>query len=300
MADGFDDDPTADSVVPPMPLPGREDISVLVLSGPSAGQYRKLPRDGGIIGRESDVDISVNDPGVSRRHAMIAREETNRFAIRDLQSRYGTYVEGEKVEKHVLSDGDRVQISGETVLRVRYQDAKETEILDRIQEAVVRDSLTGVSNRRYFLERLEQEYGYARRHNVPLTVLMIDLDCFKAINDTRGHPIGDLLLRQVGRMLHGAVRVEDVVARYGGDEFAIVSRGYDAAEGERFATRLLKAFRERPLKVHEEPFVVTLSIGVATYHRGEPDNLMQLIARADAALYQAKREGRDRVTVWKN
>src|SRR5262245_8322073 len=128
MADGFDDDPTADTVAPPLPLPGREDISILVLSGPSSGQYKKLPRDGGIIGRDPDAEISINDPGVSRRHALIAREDVNRFAIRDLQSRYGLYVEGAKVEKHVLLDGDRVQISGETVVRVRYQDAKETEI----------------------------------------------------------------------------------------------------------------------------------------------------------------------------
>jgi diguanylate cyclase (GGDEF)-like protein len=299
MGDGFDDDPTADNLVPPMPLLGREDISILVLSGPSAGQYRKLPRDGGIIGRETDVDITVNDPGVSRRHALIAREDMGRFVIRDLQSRYGLWVEGEKVDRHVLSDGDRVQLSGETVIRVRYQDAKETEILDRIQEAVIRDPLTGVANRRYFLERLEQEYGYARRHSTPLTVLMIDIDFFKRINDARGHPVGDQVLRGVGRTLHGAVRVEDVVSRYGGDEFAVLSRGYDIDEGERFAHRLLKTMRDKPIRVHEESFPVTLSIGAATYVRGDPDGIMQLIARADSALYQAKQRGRDQVASWK-
>jgi diguanylate cyclase (GGDEF)-like protein len=300
MVDGFDEDTTADNITPPMPLLGREDISILVLSGPSAGQYRKLPRDGGIIGREADVDFPINDPGVSRRHALIAREDTNAFVIRDLESRYGLYVEGEKVERHMLSDGDRIQMSGETVIRVRYQDPKETEILDNLHEAVIRDSLTGVANRRYFLERLEQEFGYARRHNAPLTILMIDVDHFKRVNDARGHPTGDQVLRAVGRALHGAVRVEDVVARYGGDEFMVLSRGYDTSEGERFAARLLKTVREKAIRVGQDQFSVTVSVGVATYHRGEPESLMQLIARADAALYQAKLRGRDQCAVWKS
>jgi diguanylate cyclase (GGDEF)-like protein len=299
MPRGFDDDSTAESVVPPMLLPIRADISLLVLSGPAAGQFHKLPLTGGFIGRELDTQVPISDPGVSRRHAQIVRDEKGVFVIVDLESRYGVYIEGEKVERKPLADGDRIQVSADTVIRVRYQDTKETEILDRLQEAVRRDPLTGVANRRYLLERLEQEFAFARRHTTPLAVLMIDVDFFKRINDTRGHQTGDKVLRSVGRALHQAVRAEDLVARYGGDEFVVVARGYDEIEGERFAERLVRSIRDNAIEVETETYPVTLSIGVSAYHRGDPENLMQLIARADASLYRAKAQGRNQVSVWK-
>jgi two-component system, cell cycle response regulator len=298
MGSGFEDETTADSVKPPSPLPGREDISILVLSGPSAGAYYKVAKDGGVIGREPDADIPILDPGVSRKHARIERVERARFVIRDLDSRYGVWVEGVRASEHAIRDGDRIQISGETVIRVRYQDAKETEILDRIQEAVIRDPLTGVFNRRHFLERLEQEYAFARRHGTPVSVLMIDIDHFKKINDTHGHPVGDSVLAAVGRLLLGAVRVEDVIARYGGDELVIISRAYDANDSQLFAERLVKMIREKPIRVGSLEFPLTMSVGIATYQGADPDSQMTLVARADAALYRAKMLGRDRIAVW--
>jgi diguanylate cyclase (GGDEF)-like protein len=295
---GPEDDSTVESVVPPGPLLRREDISLLILTGPAAGQYHKLPYEGGLIGRALDVDVTIPDPGVSRHHARILREEKNVFVIADLDSNYGVWIEGERARTQPLQDGDRVQLSADTLIRVRYQDTKETEILDRIQDAVRRDALTGVANRRYLIERLDQELAYARRHNASFTVLMIDVDFFKRINDTRGHQIGDELLRAVGRSLHQAVRVEDLVARYGGDEFMVFARGYDDTEGAHFADRLVRSIRDRPIHIGEDNYSVTLSIGVASYHRGDPDSLMQLITRADAALYQAKARGRNQVAVW--
>lgn len=300
MVEAYQEECTFETEAAPLPLLSREDLSFLVLSGPSAGQYRRLPRDGGTIGRDPELALSVQDPGVSRHHARLEREAGGRYSIRDLDSRYGVYVEGERITRKVLADGDRIQLSADTVIRVRYQDARETEILERLQEAVVRDALTGVYNRRYFVERFEQEFGFARRHGAPLTMLMIDIDFFKEINDTRGHQVGDLVLRGVGRSLHAAVRVEDLVARYGGDEFVILSRGHDAGDGEAFGQRLLRTVRERPVRIGPEPFPVTLSIGIATYHRGDPEGMMQLIARADSALYEAKRRGRNQVAVWKS
>src|SRR5262245_5707483 len=152
-----EEETTEECVVPPAPLPGRDDASVLVLSGPLSGQFYKVPRNGGVIGRDPDVEIRLLDPGISRRHAELFRDDDGNYCLRDLESRYGVYVEGEKITTLRVRDGDRLQLSGETVLRLRYQDPKETEIIEKIQEAVTRDALTSVSNRRYFMERLEQE-----------------------------------------------------------------------------------------------------------------------------------------------
>src|SRR5688572_6108326 len=294
-----EEETTEECVVPPAPLPGRDDASVLVLSGPLSGQFYKIPRNGGVIGRDPDVEIRLLDPGISRRHAEILRTEEGHYILRDLESRYGVYVEGEKITgPQRVSDGDRLQLSGETVLRLRYQDPKETEIIEKIQEAVTRDALTSVSNRRYFIERLEQEFAYARRHRAPLGIMMIDVDFFKRVNDEHGHAVGDEVLRTVGRTLHDAVRTEDLVARYGGDEFIVLSRGATKDDVAKFADRLRTTMRDRVIRSHGEQFRLTLSIGIACFENNDPVTMMELIARADSALYAAKRQGRDRVASW--
>lgn len=292
-----DEETTEECVVPPPPLLGRDDASLLVLSGPLAGLFVKIPRKGGVLGRDPEVEISLADPGISRRHAEIFRDAEGHFFIRDLNSRYGVYVEGEKIDEGPIRDGDRLQVSGETVVRVRSQDQRETEIIERIQEAATRDALTTVANRRYFMERLEQEFAYARRHRTKLTVMMIDVDYFKRVNDDHGHAVGDEVLRTVGRTLQGVVRAEDLVARYGGDEFIVLSRD-DAGQAMRFGERLRKTLKDREIKLDDERFHLTLSVGVATFANGDPATMMQLIARADSALYDAKRLGRNRVATW--
>jgi two-component system, cell cycle response regulator len=293
-----EEETTEECVVPPAPLPGRDDASVLVLSGPLAGQFYKIPRNGGVIGRDPDVEIRLLDPGISRRHAEILRTEDGHYILKDLESRYGVYVEGAKITEKRVSDGDRLQLSGETVLRLRYQDPKETEIIEKIQDAATRDALTSVSNRRYFVERLEQEFAFARRHRTSLGVMMIDVDHFKRVNDEHGHAVGDEVLRTVGRTLHDAVRTEDLVARYGGDEFIVLSRGAGPEDIARFAERLRTTMREKVIRSHGEEFLLTLSIGLACFENNDPSTMMELIARADSGLYAAKRQGRDRVAAW--
>lgn len=275
-----------------------EDLSIFVLSGPGAGQFLRVPKDGGVIGRDkSQAEVWIDDPGLSPKHARLERRGPSMFVVRDLDSRYGVYRDGKKISEHTVDDGDRLQLSGETVIRVRYTDPKESEMFDR---AGVRDALTGTSNRRVFLDRLEQELGYARRHGTPVTLLLIDLDHFKRINDEHGTAVGDEVLRSVGRLLTGVVRIEDVLARFGGDELAVISRGYDSEGGERFAERLRKAVRDKPVRAGELSFQLTFSVGIATFHRSNVDSAMQLIARADSALHRAKYLGRDRIFTWTN
>lgn len=292
---------TGDFGVPPSPQPSRDDISLLVLSGPCSGLYKKVPDRGGVIGRDPDVEIPILDPGISREHALLERSDKG-FRIVDLDSRYGVYVESEQVKSRELADGDRVQLSGETVFRVRYQDERESELLARMQETLTRDALTSVHNRRYFLERLEQEYAYARRHRAALTVMMVDVDYFKRINDEYGHVDGDTVLAHIGQMLRKAVRTEDLVGRYGGDEFVIAAR-LDEKAAIAFGQRLSRIIRSRPATIRQETLHLSVSVGVCALTHPQPKDppaptMMELVSRADSALYDAKRQGRDRVAVW--
>lgn len=163
----------------------------------------------------------------------------------------------------------------------------------RLTHAATVDSLTGLFNRRYFDARLHQEIERAKRGSNSLAVVMADVDDFKTINDTHGHQIGDTVLQVVGGILRSAVRVFDVCARYGGDEFAIVMPNADRSSAISCADRI----RQRVFDHEDLPGLprVTMSIGVAVIERG--DGSADLVRRADRALYQAKAEGKNRVHV---
>ncbi len=162
----------------------------------------------------------------------------------------------------------------------------------RLYRMAITDPLTGLFNRQHLAERLKEEVDRAHRYAVPLTLLMADLDHFKQVNDRHGHAAGDEVLEHVARRLGGVTREVDLVARYGGEEFVALlpNTGRDGAE--QAARRIIHAIRECPAEVDGQPFPLTVSIGGAVLGlREEPRDLL---ARADAALYQAKSEGRDR------
>lgn len=167
-----------------------------------------------------------------------------------------------------------------------------------LQRLSLQDSLTGIANRRRFDEALEREWARACRAGGPLSVLLADLDCFKALNDAHGHLHGDDCLRRVAHRLQSlAQRTTDLVARYGGEEFAVILADVDEPEAKTFAETLRKAVYRLQLENRASTVagVVTLSVGVATA-RPKPDEQPQtLVARADRALYAAKDAGRDRV-----
>ncbi len=302
MSHSIDDETTVGEAFDPGCLGSQEHLSLLVLSGPDAGQWHKLPPTGGIVGRHPDVDVRLSDPAISRRHAEIIISDDSHIIVRDLDSRNGVHVHGQPITERRVSDGDQIQLSAESVLRVRFVGKAETALIHELQQAATTDPLTGVANRRYLTGRLEQELSFARRHKSPMSVLMIDLDHFKELNDAGGHQAGDLALRDVAHSITETVRVEDVVARYGGDEFAIISRGYAPQDAVGLATRLCEAIRTRDIGSEHGTPPLTSSIGIAGFDpqvrtRG-PLSIMELLARADAALYQTKRSGRDGHTVW--
>jgi len=167
-------------------------------------------------------------------------------------------------------------------------------LFDELAYAARTDSLTGLANRREFEERLREEIARAERQEIPLSVLALDLDSFKAINDHQGHHAGDLVLQRVGAALRGEGRTVDTLARIGGDEFMIVATGAADDDAELLSRRLRQAVAEEFL---DEPAPVTLSVGIASHpaHSRSFDGLREA---ADMALYAAKRCGGNRVVTF--
>jgi diguanylate cyclase (GGDEF)-like protein len=170
-----------------------------------------------------------------------------------------------------------------------------------LSEVSARDSLTGLYNRPYVMEKIESEMNRALRHGSPVSLLMLDIDYFKRINDEYGHPAGDEVLKGIGRVLRESCRVYDVPGRYGGEEFCIVlpetKVGNTATVAERIRSRLATA----PIDAGEVAIHVTASIGIAGMEATAEDAVLSasmLIDRADRALYSAKHRGRNRVELW--
>jgi diguanylate cyclase (GGDEF)-like protein len=163
-----------------------------------------------------------------------------------------------------------------------------------------RDALTDVYNRRYFEDAVTREFETATRHAWPMSVVFVDLDNFKGINDTYGHQAGDAVLVEVARLLGEVLRDTDIVARFGGDEFVMLLPGVDAEQADRVGQRVVETVHGRTARAADGRHIsITLSLGIATCDAEHSFVKAQdLLAAADAALYHSKRTGRDRYTCY--
>jgi diguanylate cyclase (GGDEF)-like protein len=169
---------------------------------------------------------------------------------------------------------------------------------ERIRRQAVTDELTGLNNRRRFLEVLRGEMARARRYGHPLSLLMVDLDHLKQINDENGHAAGDAMLRGVAQCLRASLRTTDVPARLGGDEFAVLMPETGRAAALVVAERIRAAVENFEVPVDGRPIQSTVSVGLMSRAVGHLQDLPSLIHKADDALYRSKTGGRNRVTVW--
>lgn len=274
----------------------RDRAYLIVLAGEGVGSMYRIEEAETIIGRTATANIRLNDDGISRKHARIV-QKGNEIVVEDMGSANGTLVNEEKVQSQALKDGDKIRIGSTTILKFTYHDHLEETFQQRMYEAALRDGLTKAFNKSYFIERLESELAYARRHRAPLSLVMFDVDHFKRVNDNHGHLAGDFVLARLGKLTQGAVRAEDVFARYGGEEFAIICRGVELAKAGIFAERL-RVLIETTTFDHEGTHLpITVSIGVAGYPELAAETGTHLITGADEALYVAKRAGRNRVVL---
>lgn len=180
-------------------------------------------------------------------------------------------------------------------LRRRYHESVSqlASLTGRLRELAMVDSLTGVLNRRAFLDYADGEWVRHKRHSHALSCAMIDVDGFKKINDTFGHAAGDAVLQHIGALLRATLRASDVAARLGGDEFVALMPETNLEGALSLGERILLRLQQRPLSVLDQTISATLSVGVAG--AAGCASVEELMARADAALYRAKKEGRARV-----
>jgi two-component system, cell cycle response regulator len=267
-----------------------------ILTGSAAGFLHKVSKGAAVIGRATNAEVRVDDDGISRTHARL-RAETDRAWVEDMGSRNGTFVNGIRITTPTeLREGDKIQVGRGTVIRFGFQDDLDESFHENLLSSALRDSLTKLFNKRYFLDRLDAELKFAQRHRTAVSLLLLDLDHFKKVNDTLGHLAGDAVLAAVAAALSKAVRNEDVVARYGGEELAIILRAisFEAAIGT--ADRLRKLVEGAAIPFDGKDLRVTVSIGVAEYPSTPAKQIDELIEAADKALYRAKNAGRNRVS----
>jgi len=275
----------------------RDRAYLVVLAGASVGEMYKIETEKTVIGRGQKAHIRLLDDGISREHAQVVIAG-NHVYLEDLGSTNGTFCNGLKVDRRELADGDKILVGSTTILKFTYHDNLDEIFQKQMYESALRDGLTKAFNKKYFTDRLESEFTFATRHASPLTLVLFDIDHFKKVNDTHGHPAGDHVLTEISNLLTGSLRAEDVFARYGGEEFAVICRGSDGAQTRVVGERLRRAVETHRFVYEGTHIPLTISVGVAVLPDSTVRDANDVVSHADQALYSSKRGGRNRVTAF--
>lgn len=269
------------------------------LLGPHQGRRIKLLELQTTLGRSREADIRIDDPSCSRLHALLnyrnhdSPDQAPDVSLRDLGSSNGTFLNGERIEEAPLKDHDKL-VLGNTMFGFFLRDMWEAQAEERLWYMANMDSLTGLYNRRYFNAEIRKELNRAVRYRHPIALMLIDIDFFKKVNDTYGHNAGDLVLREIGRRIRTSVRLTDIAARFGGEEFAVILPETDLQGALNLAQRLRIEIARQSFQYQEQTLEVTASIGVAAAE-SFTCCMDQLIQAADHQLYRAKNNGRNQV-----
>lgn len=271
-------------------------VYLFFLSGPMQGRLFPLSEGTTVLGRGQECDIVIKDNRVSRKHLKLKLSD-EKAVIEDLKSTNGTFVNGEKIKQRTLRQNDKVHMSPTTIFKFSLADEDERVAIDELYELGVHDPLTGAYNKRYLIERLEEEMSHSKRFEVPLSLVMIDIDHFKEINDTHGHLAGDYVLIKTAELLNSMCRKEDVLARYGGEEFLMILRNTDEEGAVVQAERIRKEIASASIISEGITIDITVSLGVAGIQGGpECEDHEKFIKEADQSLYSSKQQGRNRTT----
>jgi two-component system cell cycle response regulator len=288
------DEPTTGHTLTPAPKVDEAPACVVIIYGGDLGRCIKLSGEETTIGRDEGNGISVPLHTISRQHARLFLRDGSYF-VEDLGSTNGSFVNDVEVAGVTpLRNGDLVRCGG-AVLKFIEGGNIEALYHEEIYQLTITDGLTQVANKRHLLDFLDREIARSTRHHRPLSLVLFDIDQFKTLNDRFGHLAGDHVLKGIAAVVATSVRREELLARYGGDELAIVLPETQIESASLFCERIRAAVEAETFDYDGEPLRATISLGAAAL---EPsDTPASLIARADTRLYRAKEEGRNR-TVW--
>lgn len=266
---------------------------LVVIHGDDIGRRILLTEPRVLFGRDAACAVPVDDETVSRNHAELLLVD-DAWVIRDLGSTNGTFVNDEPQKESAVSDGDQIRV-GRNIYKFLHGDNVEAQYHEVIYQLMTNDGLTQAHNRRYFTTALQREISRGARYARPLALILFDIDRFKNINDEHGHLGGDEVLRQLAARVNRRVRSEDVFARIGGEEFAILAPE-GTREGATFlGERVRTLVADKPFRFEDAEIAVTCSVGVAFMVPSRETTTDDLYAVADARLYRAKELGRNRV-----
>ncbi len=275
-------------------LPGTPTLRVV--AGPDLLRYVPLiPGDSIVIGRDESCGLQLSDASVSRRHARVSCDRSGRVFVEDYGSTNGTRINGHPLSHKELRVGDQLEI-GTVLLRLSQLSVDELSHLERIQsrlQTAGRDPLTGLKTRAWMEQDLPTVAERYQRSRLPLSVIYLDLDHFKSINDRFGHAVGDEVLRTAGRLMMLSVRDSDVCVRYGGEELVVFLPGTRRDRAAEIAERIRESLEGHDWSRTSANLRVTASFGVAEHRPGEA--IEGWLERADRALYAAKSGGRNQV-----
>jgi len=244
-----------------------------------------------VLGRDAGCDLVLDAEDVSRRHARV-RTEGDGHVLEDLGSTNGTFVGEARTEREQpLQPGDHVRL-GSVVLKYLSGGDLETLYHAELKRLADEDPLTGLVHKGGFADALGREVARARRHGTPLSLALLDLDHFKRVNDRFGHLAGDHVLRELASAVRPLVRAEQLFARVGGEELALLLPGVPLEKAVIFAEKVRALVAERAFEFDGARIPVTVSVGVASLDTREAAT-DALVRRADARLYDAKGAGRN-------
>lgn len=283
--------------------PVRKKACLVQYNGTKLGRRYPLAEDVTVVGRSGDVQICITEASVSRQHARFLTVGTT-TEIEDLGSSNGTFVNDMRTASRVtLRDGDMIRL-GTILLKYFAHDNIESMMADKIYRMATIDAGTQIFNKQYLLDSLESEFKFCRTYNRPLSIIYFDLDFFKKVNDTYGHNAGDFILRESANMVKSFTRKDDVLGRFGGEEFVVVLPNTDQKLAAELAERIRQQMENHIFNLETEtdgtrkisPHKQTISIGVAQVD-SHIQSYEQLLEAADKKLYFSKQNGRNRVTV---
>jgi len=279
--------------------PHLPDVPVLVVvAGQASGQVFNVLPGRMIIGRAKTVEILIRDESISRRHAELEWQVGGLLQIRDLGSTNGVWVNDNKVEEQGLREGDMIRIGEDVTLVLEYRVEPEVDRHRLLTSDKLHDDVTGLFSREYLEAHLRSDLSLARRHTEDIGVLMVDVDQLGEINDTHGYAAGNGILQEVARLLQRRIRADDILARYGGDEFVVVLRRTDKEGVVTLANSLRTIFNQTPVVFHGVQMECTITIGVACFPAPITDiHPETIIMKCQKAIERGKAKGGDCVEI---